>query len=239
MAFRQQRVNALLPASARRRAGIVLAGCAFVTAVGGYVCSRGRYGDPLDGPIDAWIIAHLGEYGRALQLAVDIGQPAQVAVLTTILILACLTARRINGAILAALSVPVAGVLTEKVLKPLVHESYAAYPSGRATGAFALITIVAVLLARPSRSTLQSGWRLSVVAASLLVGCAVCVAAVGLNDHHFTDTVGGAAVGTGVVLTTTFLLDLPVVRNKLALAYASLRRFAVQAGGRGRDPSRP
>jgi membrane-associated phospholipid phosphatase len=232
------RVATLLPISARRPAGIVLACCALITAVGGYVCARGRYGYPLDGPIDASIVAHLGKHGRALQLAADFGQPVQVAIMTTALILACLAARRVNGALLAALSVPVAGVLTENVLKPLVHESYSAYPSGRTTGAFALITIVAVLLARRSRWMPSSGWRLAVVGASVLVGCAVCVAAVGLNDHHFTDTVGGAAVGTGVVLTTTFLLDLPEVRNRLALACPSLRRFAVQACDQMRHSSR-
>jgi|SRR5580692_9961978 membrane-associated phospholipid phosphatase len=235
----QHRVAVLIPASARRTAGTVLACCALVTAVGGYVCARGEYGDPLDGPIDAWITAHLGNHGRALQLAADVGQPLQVAVMTTILILACLVARRVNGAVLAALSVPIAGVLTENLLKPLVDESYSAYPSGRSTAAFALITIVAVLLAQPSRSMPWSGWRLGVVAASVLLGCAVCVAAVGLNDHHFTDTVGGATVGTGVVLTTSFLLDLPIVRNQIALVCPSLRRFAAQARGRTRCASRP
>jgi membrane-associated phospholipid phosphatase len=115
------------------------------------------------------------------------------------------------------------------VLKPLVDESYSAYPSCRTTGAFALITIVAVLLAQQSRSMPWSGCRLAIVVASALVGCAVCVAAVGLNDHHFTDTVGGAAVGTGVVVTTSFMVDLPIVRTQMALVCPSLRRFAAQA----------
>src|SRR5271165_7132989 len=183
------RVAALLPPSARRPAGILLACSALVTAVGGYVCARGTYGDPLDGPIDSWIIAHLGRYGRELQLAADLGQRTQVVVMTSVLVLACLAVRRVNGAILAATSVVAAGVLTEKVLKPLVHESYSAYPSGRTTEAFALIAILAVLLAHPSRPASRSIWRIAVSAAAVLVGCAVCVATVGLNDHHFTDTV--------------------------------------------------
>ncbi len=217
----------------------MLACCALVTAVGGYVCARGTYGDPLDGPIDSWIIAHLGSYRRELQLAADLGQRDQVVVMTSALILTCLAVRRVNIALLAAISVPAAGVLTEKVLKPLVHEAGAAYPSGRTTEAFALIAILAVLLAHPSESKRRSGWRIAVAATALLVGCAVCVATVGLNDHRFTDTVGGAAVGIGVVLTVTFLLDLPVVRNLLALAYPSLRRSAVQPHGKLEGSSRP
>ncbi len=239
MGQRQQpRVTSLLPVTARRTAVTVLACCAAVTAVGAYVCARGAYGDPIDGPIDSWIVGHMGGHGRELQLAADLGQPTQVVVMTTVLILACLAAGRINGAMLTAISVSAASVLTEKVLKPLVHESYSAYPSGRATGAFALIAILAVLLAHPSRSKSRSRWRIAVVAAAALVGCAVCVATVGLNDHHFTDTVGGAAVGTGVVLTVTLLLDLPVVRKLMAFAYPRQRRSAWQTRGRLEGSSR-
>ena len=31
---------------------------------------------------------------------------------------------------------------------------------------------------------------------------------IGANMHHFTDTVGGAAVGTGTVLLTALTIDL-------------------------------
>jgi membrane-associated phospholipid phosphatase len=232
------RIACLLPASARRTASIVLVCSALITAVGGYACARGAYGDPIDGPVDSWMVTHLGSHGHVLQLAADLGQPLQVAVVTIVLILACLAGRQLNGAVLAAISVPVAGLLTEDVLKPLVNESYAAYPSGRTTGAFALIAIISVLLAQPSRWMPHRDRRIAVVAAAVLIGCAVCVATVGLGDHHFTDTVGGAAVGTGVVLTATFLLDLPVVRSLLALAYPGLRRAAVRAQ-EAEGPARP
>ncbi len=121
-------------------------------------------------------------------------------------------------------------LLTEDVLKPLVNEPYAAYPSGRTTGAFALIAIISVLLAQPPRWMPQRG-RMSRRRRSRRSGRmrSSGVAAVGLNDHHFTDTVGGATVGTGVVLTATFLLDLPVVRKLLALAYPSPRHSAARA----------
>ncbi len=217
----------------------MLTGSALVTAVGGYLCASGRYGDPLDRPIDSWIIVHLGRQGRVLQLAADLGQPAQVIVMTTALILTCLAAHRVNGAVLAAISVPAAGGLTEKVLKPLVHESYSAYPSGRTTGAFALIAIMAVLMARPSRWRPGRAWRVALATTAGVVGCAVCVATVGLNDHHFTDTVGGAAVGTGVVLAAALLLDLPGVRKLLALAHPSRRRLTADEQVQAEDPSPP
>jgi membrane-associated phospholipid phosphatase len=38
---------------------------------------------------------------------------------------------------------------------------------------------------------------------------------IGLDFHYFTDTIGGAAVGIGVVLGTAFLLDVAVVRRWL------------------------
>jgi membrane-associated phospholipid phosphatase len=41
----------------------------------------------------------------------------------------------------------------------------------------------------------------------VLAACAVAVALVGLGHHYFTDTVGGAAVGTAVVLATALVLD--------------------------------
>jgi membrane-associated phospholipid phosphatase len=46
---------------------------------------------------------------------------------------------------------------------------------------------------------------------------AVALALVGKGAHYFTDTVGGAAVGTAVVLATAFFLDwlVPVLQGRL------------------------
>jgi membrane-associated phospholipid phosphatase len=43
--------------------------------------------------------------------------------------------------------------------------------------------------------------------AVLLAAVAVAVALVGLGQHYFTDTVGGAAVGTAVTLGIALILD--------------------------------
>jgi membrane-associated phospholipid phosphatase len=49
-----------------------------------------------------------------------------------------------------------------------------------------------------------------------MVAGAVAVALVGRHAHYFTDTVGGAAVGTAVVLVTAFFLDwlVPVLQGR-------------------------
>jgi membrane-associated phospholipid phosphatase len=50
--------------------------------------------------------------------------------------------------------------------------------------------------------------RLLLVAGAVLVAAVVPVAMVALGFHYFTDTVAGAAVGTGMVLLIALLIDL-------------------------------
>jgi membrane-associated phospholipid phosphatase len=44
----------------------------------------------------------------------------------------------------------------------------------------------------------------------------VAVGVIGLRWHYFTDTLAGAALGTGTVCGLALLLDLPAVRRRLA-----------------------
>ena len=92
--------------------------------------------------------------GQKLHDVTDIGQGITLLVLTLALILACLAARRLNGALLTAVSLAVASVLTELVLKPLIGETIGrpavlSYPSGHTTTAFTLTAVIVVLLADP------------------------------------------------------------------------------------------
>jgi membrane-associated phospholipid phosphatase len=50
--------------------------------------------------------------------------------------------------------------------------------------------------------------RAALVAVACAVTALVAVGVIGLRWHYFTDTVGGAALGTGTVLTLAFLIDL-------------------------------
>ena len=223
----------LLPAGASRTVGIAVLGCAVFTAwpdISGHA-----NGDTVDAHVDSWIISQLGSHGHGLQLAADLGQGPQVAVMTCALIVACLAVRRATGALLALISVPVAAGLTEYVLKPIFDQNYSSFPSGHSTGIFAVVAVVAVLVADPPRARLRAA-RIVIVLAGVVVGCAVAVATIGLGFHDFIEAVGGAVVGTGVVLATTFVLDL-------AVSLAPARRPSARSGsarpGAGRSCASP
>ncbi len=191
---------------------------ALVVAVGGIIAAGKSHGNALDQPIDSWIVGQLGTHLGALRLISKVGL-ATPFVLTPVLVLASLAARRLNGAALAAISVPVAASLTQFVLKPLVHErigSALTYPSGHTTGVFAVAAVISVLLLNPPGGRPAPWLRIVVVVLAAGLGCTVGVAMIGLDYHYFTDTVAGLAVSTGVVLATAFGLDRPAVRTLLA-----------------------
>jgi membrane-associated phospholipid phosphatase len=138
------------------------------------------------------------------------GRSGQVTVMAAVLALACVAVRRWRGAVLVAVAVPAAGALTEFLLKPFVGRllsGYLSYPSGHTTGVIALAVTFAVLLADPTRPRLPAAVRLLLAALAVLAAGAVALAVVGLGLHYFTDTVGGAATGTAVVLLTALIID--------------------------------
>jgi membrane-associated phospholipid phosphatase len=200
-------------------------GCAVLALAGGALPVHDAYADPLDRRVDRWAAARLGGHGEALRLLADLGQQVSISIIITGMVIACLAARRVNGAVLAAVSAPAASVATEKVLKPLADHLYvyASYPSGHTTGFFALIATTTVLLAGPPGERVRPAVRIAVIATAVIIGCAVGLAVVALGDHRFIDTVGGAAVGIAVTVTAAFLLDLPVSRRLLRLAHPSRR----------------
>jgi membrane-associated phospholipid phosphatase len=218
----RQQNHPLLPARARRPVGLVLAVAALTLAVGALFV-HAQYSDPLDRWASSWAGSHLGGYSGQLRLVADLGQKVDVIVIIAAMILACLAAGRVNGAVLAAIATPTAAVATEKVLKPMASHlaPFATYPSGHATSVFALIATLAVLLAWPARARGQLALWFAVLAATVLVGCGVCLAVIGLGEHHLIDTVGGAAVGVAVVLTAAFVIDLPASRRLLRLRASS------------------
>jgi undecaprenyl-diphosphatase len=129
----------------------------------------------------------------------------------------CLMTGRLRGSILAATAVPVASALCDALLKPLVHRGGLTYPSGHVTSIAALASMLTILLALPPRPLARGLTRLLVPAAASLAACAVAVAVavIGLRWHYFTDTIGGAALGTGTVCALALLLDQPIVSRWL------------------------
>lgn len=235
MVAEQQRVQGarpLLPFRARRPALIIAVCCVLVTLVLGVLTAHTSHPGPLDAAVDSWIQRTVGAHRRILQLLEEIGEPTQVALLTLAIMLGCLAARRVNGAVLTAVSVAVSVTLTEAVLKPIVSRTLngaRVYPSGHTGLAFTLAAVIVVLLLNPRRR-LRLPLIIAIAAVAALVGSAVAVAMISLHFHYFTDTVGGAALAIGVVLTISFLLDTDAVRRRLRVADPSHRRASVTEG---------
>ncbi len=218
------RVAPLLPAQARRPAAIAVACCAVVVAVLGAFAAGRTQGMAIDRPVDSWLRHHLASHPPVLSYIGYLGGGQMTVVLASILVLACLLARRVNGAILTVISVVVAMGLTEFVLKPIVHETIngsLTYPSGHTTSVFALIGTVGVLLLDPPRRRPRPRVRVLLVLGLVAVGCLVAVALIELDWHYFTDTIAGAALGGGVALAATFPLDRTGVRRRLEAALPS------------------
>jgi undecaprenyl-diphosphatase len=194
----------------RPLATAILGGCAAGTAVlGALVAGQTRPG-PIDRWADARIQGGLGGQWRGLQYLAGIGDLTPVVVMISVLVLACLVTRRGRGAVLAAVAVPAAAGLAELVLKPLVGRTLLgalSFPSGTETRVFAVAAVFAVLMADPVRPRIPAAVRLAAAVAVLLAAVAVGVAMVALNQHYFTDTLGGAAVGTAAALATALILD--------------------------------
>ncbi len=231
---------ALLPAHTRRIARSVLACCVIlVGGVGALVLTLGE-AQRLDTAVDSAVQAWVGQHERALTLVAGLGEKVDVAAAVVVLVGLCLARRRLNGAVLAAVAIPAAPALTEYVLKPLFtrHQPYGAYPSGHTTAAFAVATVVAVLVATPA-DRISARWRMAIALAALLAAAAVGVAVIGLGLHTLVDAVGGAGVGTGVALSAALLLDLPIALRLLTLVAGAGRELLRRLRGERVQHERP
>ena len=191
----------------------MLAGCVGVTAVLATLCAgQGKLGW-LDSVMDPRFQALQARFPAVVRWLPDLGTLKPVTLLTLGLVLACVATRRWSAAILAAVAEPAATGLTEYVLKPSIGQAMwwgtaHSYPSGHATAMFAIAAICAVLLLDPPGRHVPGVIRLLLVFIALLLAAAVAGAMVAIGAHTFTDAVGGAAVGTGVVMACALALDL-------------------------------
>jgi membrane-associated phospholipid phosphatase len=218
----------LLAAPARIWAGALLACCATLIVVLGSLFAHQAQPDRLDRAIDSPIVAWFGGHrGLGLWLIFP-GSLIPAGVLSAVIVVACLLAGRLNGAVLASAAVPVAEGLNDGLLKPLVHRTYLGvltYPSGHTTAVFALAATVTVLLLAPPQQGKAGTLQVLIPTAACVLGGVVAIALIGLRFHYFTDTVAGAALGIGTVCGLAFLVDLPAVRRWLARGG---RRFPVR-----------
>jgi len=205
----------LLSGAARPAAAGIVAACAAVTALLGAWLGHGRRTDPVDTAVDARVHATLAGHHKLLEALAWLGDLPAIAGMTAVLILACLLRRRYRGAALLAFSVPAAAVITERLLKPLVGRTllgFLSFPSGHATGTFALATGISVLLA--GAPGVPRAVRLAIAATAFAVAAAVAAAMIALGFHYVTDAVAGAAVGIGTVLATALVIDLIMLARR-------------------------
>lgn len=194
----------LLPAAARPSAVAIVVTCVLVLTVQGVWIRHGMETSWVDTTVDAKVVAALGGHPVLLAVLVWPGEPVPFTGIAAALALACVLRRRYEGAVLVAISVPLAVAITELVLKSVIGGTSWGnpFPSGHVTSVAALATALTVLLARVPRRLC-----LVLVCTAFLMTGAVAVGVIGAQMHHFSDTVGGAAVGIGVVLATALTVS--------------------------------
>jgi membrane-associated phospholipid phosphatase len=206
----------LLASSARPWAGALLAGCAVLVIVLGVLFAHHTRADGLDRVIDAPVVNWLVSRQRVAVWMAFPGSPIPAIALSVVVAVGCLLAGRLNGAVLAIAAVPATTGLNDGLLKHLVDRTYLdvlSYPSGHTAAVFALAATIAILLLAPPQRARTASLRVLATAAVCALGAMVAVGVMGLQWHYFTDTVAGAATGTGTVCVLAFLLDLPVARR--------------------------
>ena len=148
---------------------------------------------------------HLGRLDgpHFMHRLVWLGSPVGVTVLAAALALLAFLWRDRFGMVLAVAGPLVAEIITEQVLKPLVHRQLSngvnTFPSGHATGITAVVVVLLVLLYRRHGGALALG---ALPVLTVVVGF-VSLALVRLHYHYLTDVVGGIGVGTATVIALT------------------------------------
>lgn len=200
----------LLRDARHTRAWPVLAACVLVTATLGLLLKGQARPDGFDSVVDAATVASFSGHRGVLPWLALPGSTVPLIAVSVAIAAGCLIARRPNGLVLAVTAVPATAFLDDMVLKHLVGRTYAgqlSFPSGHTASAMTLATVLGVLLHDPAGRTASRVARAALVAAACAVTALVAAGVIGLRWHYFSDTVGGAALGTGTVLVLAFLID--------------------------------
>jgi membrane-associated phospholipid phosphatase len=205
------RVRPLLGDNRPTWAGMTLTACAIVVVVLGLLFKGKTEPDRFDNAVDSPIIAFFRPHGGFLPWLALPGTLIPTIAVSAAITAGCLIAKRPNGAVLAVAAVPTATGLTDGLLKHLFHRTYLGaltFPSGHTTTVTAMTATLALLLLVPPQRARTRAVRAAVVGAACLLTVMVVIGVIGLRWHYFTDTVAGAAVGVGTVLSLALLLDL-------------------------------
>jgi len=137
----------LLPGTGSPLAMAIVVACVLVTAVQPVWLRHGMETGWLNEAIDAEVQASLARHPLSLAVLVSPGEPVPATAMAAALALVCVLRRYYRGAVLVAISVPLAAALTELVLKPLIGWTPWGNPflSGHVTTMAALATALTVL----------------------------------------------------------------------------------------------
>jgi membrane-associated phospholipid phosphatase len=217
----------LLAGSARTWAIAVVIGCALLAAGLGVLFAGQARASWFDHSVDSPIISTLGRHGLTSYRLASPGTLGPAVLISGAIAVICLRFRRINGAVLALLAVPVSDGLDDAILKPLIGRTdlgQLTYPSGHTTAVFAMTTTVAILLLVPPQQSRTRTLRVLLVLAALGIALIVAAAVIALEWHYFTDTIGGAAVAIAVVTTLAIIIDQLTSHHWLGPRLAGLMR---------------
>ena len=201
----------LLGGTRRAWAGLALAACVVVAVALGLLFTGQTGPDGFDNAVDSPVVAFFSGHRTLLAWFAVPGTLIPAIAISAAIAAGCLIARRLNGAVLAVIAVPVATGLDDGLLKHLFHRTYLgqiAFPSGHTGAVTALTATIAVLLLVPPQQAGTRKPRVALVAVACVITALVATGVIGLSWHYFTDTVAGAAVGAGTVLALALLIDL-------------------------------
>jgi membrane-associated phospholipid phosphatase len=159
---------------------------------------------------DARVERLFGGHERLAVHLANLGGPLAAGLASIAIAVIALVLRRPRAVVLAALAAPVAAGLTDWVLKPLVDRApfgTYTYPSGHSATAFALATVVVLLVLDDTNGRLARPMRVTVALAVLAVTCVVPLGLVAAGYHFVTDTFGGISVGIAVGLLLALAID--------------------------------
>ncbi|MEO9105238.1 MAG: phosphatase PAP2 family protein [Pseudonocardiaceae bacterium] len=185
-----------------------------VLAIGVVAVLGLRYADQdmpghLDRGLDALISNRLSSAQPFTWALVNLGNPAQAAILVAAVAGAAAAARRWSGVLLVILGIVTAVTITEVILKPLVGRlryGHLTFPSGHATAVAAIAFATAILIggARWPRGVAA---RLAAGLVPIAVAAGVALSLVAQHIHYTTDTVAGCCVALATVLAVALCLD--------------------------------
>src|SRR5690348_3909065 len=153
--------RAWMAAHQRRLAGAVAGACLAVPLLLAALFQGKRFGNPFDDKVQGAIVWHLST--RVLDGLLHLTDPVPMTAALAVLAAAAALCRRWALCAVTVLSPLLALLVTEVVLKPLVHRTHQgglAFPSGHERAPACLATILALLV-------LRSGWHVAAMAAAI------------------------------------------------------------------------